>query len=101
MSGFLLMPWFSAWRGSYSRWIGTAVAAPAAVRSRRRGSARRVRVRAAEQWGEDCGENLRGGVRLQIEGAQVGEDVSDIGSREHAGSPAGGRGHDKSAPGGM
>src|SRR5262245_11128509 len=45
-------------------------------------------LRASQQRREHSGQNLRGGGRLQIEGAEVGEDLGDVGGREHAGSPA-------------
>ena len=38
--------------------------------------------------GEHGGQNLRGGVGLQVEGAEVGEDLGEVGSREHGESPA-------------
>jgi hypothetical protein len=60
------------------------------------------RLRAAEQRRKDSGEDLRGGGRLQIEGAKVGEDVGEVGSRKHGRNLL--RWDDaqgKAAPGGM
>jgi hypothetical protein len=43
----------------------------------------RIEARVPQQRREHGGEDRRGGVGLEIEGAEVGEDVGDIGGREH------------------
>src|SRR5262245_6164161 len=49
--------------------------------------------------GEHGGQNLRGGVGLQVEGAEVGEDLGEVGSREHWRISCGGMADDNPARG--
>src|SRR5262245_17403547 len=45
-------------------------------------------LRAAHQRGEHGGEDLGDGVGLEIESAEVGDDLGEVGGREHGRSPA-------------
>src|SRR5262249_11430558 len=49
----------------------------------RRNRNRNIRLRATEERREDSGEDLCGGVRLEIEGAGVGENLGEVNGRKH------------------